>query len=70
MDDSARVRLIDLANDLAMAALPTGKVAIRGREPEYLARFRAAYRHLAFTVDSAWSQNEADDMSALESKES
>jgi hypothetical protein len=47
--DDYRVSLIDLANRIAAAGVSMADV--RGREDEFLDRFRKAYHHLADTVE-------------------
>lgn len=48
-----RVRLIELADSLAKADLPNHAVSgLSGNGDLYLKRFRAAYQHLASTVEA------------------
>ncbi|MEW6223209.1 MAG: hypothetical protein AB1627_01130 [Chloroflexota bacterium] len=49
MTDDYKIRLIDLADSIARQALPAGELA--KSEIRYLKRFRAAYQHLASSVE-------------------
>ena len=51
MAEDYRISLIEIAKQTALGA--AGLAGTRGRERQYLARFRAAYRHLAATVEGA-----------------
>lgn len=65
-DTEYRVRLIELANDLARLGLPASLDGMVGHETEFLNRFRAAYRHLKWTVEASHSEVESDDLAALQ----
>lgn len=52
--DDPRVRLIDVADQVARASIPSYSTrGLSGNEDLYLERFRAAYWHLARTVETS-----------------
>jgi hypothetical protein len=58
--DDYRVKLIDLANELAM--LPFGAKVGTGDEERYLRRFRTYYQHLAVSVETSGGGNAMNPM--------